>query len=87
MGTWQTETFDRHLSFTKATAIGDAGLPGTAFEPWDFGYTVLAGVRWKQFRLWPDLSNGLVKAFEGSGYNLKNHVFSISLSYDPGTIP
>jgi opacity protein-like surface antigen len=86
MGGWQTETFDHHLSFTKTTTAGHSGIPGTAFEPWDFGYTVSAGVEWKQFRLSPDISNGLVKAYEGSAYNVKNHVFSISLRYNLGAI-
>jgi hypothetical protein len=57
------------------------------FNPYDFGYTVLAGVEWKQFQLTSSISNGLIKAYTGYNYNLWNCAFSVCLTYKFAVMP
>jgi hypothetical protein len=57
-----------------------------SIKPYDFGYTFQMGIEWKRLQLIPSINNGLVKAYEGSGYNLKNRAFTLSLAYQFGAI-
>jgi hypothetical protein len=67
------------------------GTPSTStyptFNPYDLGYTILAGIEWKQFKLTTSISNGLIKAYSGYNNNLWNCAFSVYLTYQFASIP
>ncbi len=48
---------------------------------YDAGYTILAGIGWKDLQLRPSISNGLSKGFPGMYANLANSSFAVSLAY------
>ena len=73
------QVIDNNIKFTN-----DIYPSNLTFNPYDFGYSFLAGLEWKHLQLIPAISNGLIKAYTGSGYNLKNSAFSISLAYKFG---
>jgi hypothetical protein len=48
--------------------------------PYDVGYTILAGIGWKDFQLRPSISNGFIKVFPGSD-KVWNSAAAVSLVY------
>jgi len=48
--------------------------------PYEVGYTILAGIGWKDFQLRPSISNGFIKVFPGSD-KLWNGAATVSLVY------
>jgi hypothetical protein len=76
---------DSKIKFGKETSVFWDNL---TFNPYDLGYTFLAGVEWKKFRLMPSISNGLIKAYGGiwAENYLWNTAFSVSLTYNFYTI-
>jgi hypothetical protein len=76
------QVVDSHVRFDGQGSLGT----GIAVNPYDFGYTLLAGIEWKQFKLAPSISNGLIKVYPGSGSNVYNCAFSVALTYKIATI-
>jgi hypothetical protein len=50
-------------------------------KPYDAGYTILAGIGWKDLQVRPSISNGLIKGFPGIYANYANSSFAVSLVY------
>jgi hypothetical protein len=50
-------------------------------KPYDAGYTILAGIGWKDLQVRPSISNGLIKGFQGTYTNYANSSFAVSLVY------
>jgi hypothetical protein len=77
------QTVDTSIRFRTGTS----SYPSyTTFNPYDLGYTILAGIEWKQFKLSSSISNGLIKAYSGYNDDLWNSSFSLSLTYQFATI-
>ena len=66
----------------KAKFGGQPSSDGTYLTatPYDFGYTILAGIGWKDFQLRPSISNGFIKVFPGSD-KVWNSAAAVSLVY------
>jgi hypothetical protein len=73
-----TQTLDKNVKFSSGTS---SSLTEPSFNPYDLGYTILAGIEWKKFKLTSSISNGLIKACSGYNYNLWNSAFSVYLTY------
>jgi Outer membrane protein beta-barrel domain len=71
------------LAINDKVRFGNQPSPdGTylAATAYDFGYTILAGIGWKNFQLRPSISNGFIKVFPGSD-KLYNSAVAVSLVY------
>jgi Outer membrane protein beta-barrel domain len=74
-----SQTLNNNAKFSKG-ASSNWTDPG--FNPYDLGYTILAGIEWKKFKLTSSISNGLIKANSGYNYDLWNSAFSVYLTYE-----
>jgi hypothetical protein len=80
---WTKQVIDDNIKFASQPPSDNTFI---GYTPYDFGYTVLAGVEWKQFQVATSITNGLVRAFKGNGFNLWNSAFSVSLAYRLATL-
>jgi hypothetical protein len=71
------ETINDKVRFGSQPSSDGTYLAATAY---DFGYTILAGIGWKDFQLRPSISNGFIKVFPGSD-KLYNSAMAVSLLY------
>jgi Outer membrane protein beta-barrel domain len=71
------EVIDSKVKFGAQPSFSGTYLTAT---PYDFGYTILAGIGWKDFQLRPSISNGFIKVFPGSD-KVWNSAVAISLVY------
>jgi outer membrane protein with beta-barrel domain len=79
-----SENIDSNTKFQNGVSIY---WTNPTFNPYDLGYTVLAGIEWKQFQLSSSINNGLIKAYSGFNNNLWNSAFSVYLTYKFASIP
>ncbi len=79
-----SQSVDNNVKFLKGTS---ANWTNPSFNPYDFGYNILAGIEWKRFKLTSSISNGLIEAYTGYNYNLWNSAFSVYLTYKFAVIP
>jgi hypothetical protein len=71
------ETMNEKVRFGSQPSPDGTYLAAT---PYDVGYTILAGIGWKDFQLRPSISNGFIKVFPGSD-KLWNSAAIVSLVY------
>jgi hypothetical protein len=72
-----TQTINDKVRFGSQPSPDGTYLAAT---PYDFGYTILAGIGWKDFQLRPSISNGFIKVFPGSD-KVWNSAMAVSLVY------
>jgi hypothetical protein len=72
------ETVDNTVSFNNQPPSATAAT----IAPYDVGYSILAGIGWKNLQLRPSISNGLIKVFSRwSDPKSANCIASISMVY------
>jgi hypothetical protein len=73
-----SQTVNNSVKFRTGTS---SDWTNPSFNPYDLGYTILAGIEWGQFKLTSSISNGLIKTYSGYNYDLWNSTFSVYLTY------
>jgi hypothetical protein len=72
-------------SFNSKVDFSDDDSPSSAnntkIKPFDFGFTVLAGIEWGNFQLTANYSHGFSQVYADGGYQYKNVAFGITLAY------
>lgn len=71
------ETINDKVRFGSQPSSDGTYLAAT---PYDFGYTILAGIGWKDLQLRPSISNGFIKVFPESD-KVWNSAATVSLVY------
>jgi hypothetical protein len=85
VGVTGREPVDIKIDFTNSGPPPSSS--GTLqINPYDAGYSFLAGLEWQKFQLIPSVSEGFLNAYTGYDYNLRNLSFSVSLTYRLFTI-
>ncbi len=77
-GGTSSQIVDKNIKFSSGASYSGI-VPN--FNPYDFGYNMVAGVQWKQLKLTASISNGLTKAYSGYPNDMWNTAFSVSLTY------